>query len=334
MVILKSFHPNSAGSVDGLRPGHLKDLIAPQTAETGRSLMKALANLCSKLLRDQIPQHACDLLLATYLTALRKKDGGIRPIVVGNIFRRLASKIAAKRVIPELRRQLPLVQLGVCISGGCEAAAHAVHAFVQSSVVPENNVLVKLDVKNAFNTVRQDHFPEVCSSRAPSILHLASTAYATSSHLVIGNETILSETGVQRGNPLGLVQFALAVDKIARSVRSPINIWYLYDAMIGGPVESVCVGLDNFNVLEVNPSKLEVLDFSCDNHQSVMFAIESTLPRVTVTEREDLNILRAPINIIIAVQECLRRYCASKQCPTAWNLLTPTLLFSSSGFPL
>ena len=33
MVTLKSFRPSSAGGVDGQRPGHLKDLITPQTAE-------------------------------------------------------------------------------------------------------------------------------------------------------------------------------------------------------------------------------------------------------------------------------------------------------------
>ena len=135
---------------------------------------------------------------AANLTALRKKDGGIRTIAVGNVFRRLASKIAAKRLIPEQRRQLPAAQLGVCVSGGCEAAAHAGRAFIQTPIVPENNVLVKLDMKNTFNTVRREHFLEVCSSREPSILRLASTAYATNSHLVIDNETILSETGANK----------------------------------------------------------------------------------------------------------------------------------------
>ena len=242
----------------------MKDLVVPQTAEAGRRLLKALANLCSKLLRGQIPLHACDLLFAANLTALREKDGGIRQIAVGNVFRRLASKIAAKRVMPELRWQLPPVQLGVGVSGGCVAAAHAVRAFVQSTVVPENNVLVKLDMKSAFNTVRQDHFFEVCSSITPSILRLASTAYATSSHLVIGNETILSETGVQEGYPLGPVIFALAVDEIARSVRPPINIWYLDDATIGGPVESVCEDPRRLIPMlsdighEVNPTKSDV----------------------------------------------------------------------------
>ena len=147
MVALKSFRPSSAGGVDGLRPGHLMDLVAPQIAEAGRRLMKALANICSRHLRGQIPKHARVLLFAANSTALRKKDGGIRPIAVGNVFRRLASKIAAKRVIPELRRQLHSVQHGVGVSGGCEAAVHTVRAFVQSPVVPRNNVLVKLDMK-------------------------------------------------------------------------------------------------------------------------------------------------------------------------------------------
>ena len=51
MVALKSFRPSSAGGVDVLRPGHLKDLVTPQTAEAGRRLLKDLANLCSKVLR-------------------------------------------------------------------------------------------------------------------------------------------------------------------------------------------------------------------------------------------------------------------------------------------
>ena len=106
--------------------------------------------------------------------------------------------------------------------------------------MPGNNVLIKLDMKNSLNPVRQDHFLEVCLSRALSILLLALTAYATSSHLVIDNGTFLSETGIQQGDPLGQIMFALAVDKIARGVKSPTNIWYLDDATIGGPVESVC----------------------------------------------------------------------------------------------
>ena len=240
MVAMKAFRPSCADCVDGLRPGHLNDLVDPQTFEARRRSLK-MANVFSKLLRGQIPQQARDLLLAENLTALRKKNGGIRIIAVGNVFRRLASKIAAKRVILELRRQLLSVQLGV--GGRFEAAAQAVRAFVQSPVVPGSKILVKLDMHKASSTVRRDHFHEVCSPRAPSILRLTLTAYATSSHLVIDNETILSETGVQQGDPLGPVLFAMAVDEVASSVRSHINIRYLDDATIGGPEESACEDL-------------------------------------------------------------------------------------------
>ena len=49
--------------------------------------------------------------------------------------------------------------------------------------------------------------------------------------------------------------------------------------------------------LEVNPTKSEVSNVSGDNFQSVLLAIESALPGVTVTEHEDLSILVAPIDI-------------------------------------
>ena len=87
MVAIKAFRPGSAGGVDGLRPRHLKYLVAPQTAEARRRFLKAIAILITKLIRGQIPQHIRDLLFAANLTALRKKDGGIRPIAVGNVFR-------------------------------------------------------------------------------------------------------------------------------------------------------------------------------------------------------------------------------------------------------
>ena len=49
--------------------------------------------------------------------------------------------------------------------------------------------------------------------------------------------------------------------------------------------------------LEVNPPMSEVSDVSCDNYQSVMSEIEFALPGVIVTEREDLSIQGAPIDI-------------------------------------
>ena len=68
-------------------------------------------------------------------------------------------------------------------------------------------------------------------------------------------------------------------------------------------MESVCEDLRRIIPMlsdighEVNPSKSVVLIASCDNFQSVLLTIETALSGVTVTEREDLDIIGAPINI-------------------------------------
>ena len=304
---LKSFRPSSSGGVDGLRPGHLKDLTAGTTAEAGRRLLSSLTRLCNCITRGELPHHARDLLFASNLTALRKKDGGIRPIAVGNTIRRLAAKAACRPTIRSLSREFAPTQLGVGVPGGCEAAAHAVRSLVNdvSRVcgAGEGRILVKLDMQNAFNSIRRDHLLEVCHRRAPSIYPLVHSAYADHSLLFASGEFINSEAGVQQGDPLGPLLFSLGVDDIARSVSAPVNIWYLDDATIGGTPEIVLNALKRIIPslaavgLIVNPAKSELLNIDCNtsDFEAAVSSIHGVLDGALVTDRDDLVILGSPI---------------------------------------
>ena len=66
---------------------------------------------------------------STNLTAHRKKDGGIRPISTGNVFRHSASKDGCAAVTSLLARQRSLTQIGVGIQSACEAAVHAIRRY-------------------------------------------------------------------------------------------------------------------------------------------------------------------------------------------------------------
>ena len=141
-----------------------------------------------------VKQSRFYLMFAANLTALRKKDGGIRPIAVGNTLHRLASKAACRSTIRSIAGDLAPVQLGVGVPGGCEAAAHAIRAVVEGSnrVGTSNGyILVKLDMKNAFNTIRRDHLLETCLLRVPSLYPLAHLAYAEPSSLIISDHLIM-----------------------------------------------------------------------------------------------------------------------------------------------
>ena len=62
-------------------------------------------------------------------------------MAVGNVLRRLASKIVDNRIVQILRQELPRLQLGVGVCGGCEAVAHAIREFVELGALNKSMTL-------------------------------------------------------------------------------------------------------------------------------------------------------------------------------------------------
>ena len=131
---LRSFSSGCCGGIDGLRPAHLLDLGAVSTAEAGLHLRRSITNLTNKILRGDVSDYVVKLLFSSNLAALRKKDCGIRPVAVGNVFRRLADKIGCYAVSRAVSHELFPIQLGVSVKGGVEAANHAVRTFMTNNV--------------------------------------------------------------------------------------------------------------------------------------------------------------------------------------------------------
>ena len=98
--VLRHFAVDSSGGIDGLRPAHLRDPTTNSIVEAGQHLIRSHTALVNLLLNTDLSDHAMKLLFSANLTALRKKDGGIRPIAVGNLLRRLASKVGCSAVTP------------------------------------------------------------------------------------------------------------------------------------------------------------------------------------------------------------------------------------------
>ena len=299
---IRSFPNGSAGGPDLLRPQHLKDML--QVAGEDSRFLQSLASFCTLVMEGGVPDEVRPFFFGASLVALEKTSGGVRPIAVGCSLRRLIAKIAGQMVVEDMAALLSPKQLGYGVRGGAEAAVHAARRYLQD--LPSGHVLLKLDFRNAFNSVRRDKMLEAVRDLAPEIYPLVHSAYSSPSSLLWCDKTINSAEGVQQGDPLGPLLFCLTLHRHCEQLRSPLCVMYLDDVSIGGPVEDVLHDLEIIQAVEelglfLNNSKSEII---CRD-DAVRGAIIMALPGAMVVEPERACLLGSPLGDVASISASL-----------------------------
>ena len=100
-------------------------------------------------------------------------------------------------------------------------------------------VLVKVDITNAYNSIRRSAFLDALREKCPQIYPMMWQAYRSDTHLYFGPQLILCTTGLQQGDLLASLAFSLAIHPTITSISSEFNGWYLDDGTFGGNSEQV-----------------------------------------------------------------------------------------------
>jgi hypothetical protein len=91
---LKSFPKGTAVGFSGLSPLHLlRCCVTPAFPQIGDNCLNKLTNVFNYFIRGIFPPSASEVFFGANLVALNKKDGGIRPVAIGEILRRTLSKL-------------------------------------------------------------------------------------------------------------------------------------------------------------------------------------------------------------------------------------------------
>ncbi|CAG9136919.1 unnamed protein product [Plutella xylostella] len=295
-----SFYSGSAAGLDGLRPQHLKELISVSAGDNGHKLLESLNRLCNFLLKGMLNLEVCPYLYGASLCALSKSDGGIRPIAVGSVFRRLVAKVGGRAVKSEMSVLLQPHQLGYGTALGCEAAIHATRSFAMTGCEnASNDIILKVDLKNAFNSIERDGMLSKIQEHIPTLYPFLSQCYSLPSQLFYDSESISSQVGAQQGDPLGPLIFSLAINDVVKSLASPLNVWYLDDGTIGGNIDTVEKDMkaiiDMFKEmgLELNSNKCEL--FCCSPNIPNLSTITNLFPGIKLLDKANFTVLGAPI---------------------------------------
>ena len=153
---IRAFKPGSASGPYKLSPQHIKELISRQTGAAGSCLLQALTTMANVILSGDVPSQVCPIFFGANLIALRKPDGGVRPIAIGNTLRCMVAKAVSRLMFDTFGNKLRPVQLGCGTKAGCEAAVNAARTYLKNASESKPRILLKMDFRNAFNTLRRD----------------------------------------------------------------------------------------------------------------------------------------------------------------------------------
>lgn len=133
-------------------------------------------------------------------------------------------------------------RFGVGVAGGAEAIGHSLNKVVDDNKDVVGSSLLCVDFKNAFNMVDRNVMLAEVSLRCPSMLKWVEFLYEQPARLYLSQGYIWSSLGVQQGDPLGPLLFALALHplilSIKRSCKLEVMAWYLDDgSLIGDTLE-------------------------------------------------------------------------------------------------
>ena len=150
---LSTFPKGSAGGGDGLTADHIRAFFQHCPVHLYDELFQACTDVINDLLAANAPNELAEFLCSAPITPLKKPDGSVRPIAVGEVWRRWTAKCAMESVAVSAKSYFEPLQLGVGTRDGAVAAAHSVQTIVKECGADPSLVMLKFDFTNAFNLV-------------------------------------------------------------------------------------------------------------------------------------------------------------------------------------
>ena len=218
--------------------------------------------------------------------------------------RRICSKCRSSFATDQRRIDFHGTQFGCGTSRGAGIAAHVFRNIIENEQDPEN-VILKMDFKNAFNSLKRDKILDTVFRKRRQIYNYTHSAYSESSLLFFGEKVIQSQVGCQQGDPEGPALFSDPIQDFVNQMVSQYNVWYLDDGNLSDDYRTVLEDLkriiasaDEYGLsLEKTKCYLIFLGNCTESSKKRIKALfDEICPGIKVEDRENLEILGSPMS--------------------------------------
>jgi len=223
VLILHSFDKGTASGRSGLSINHLIEFSSSQLAVP--ELIKNLIAFSNLFLSGKaLPSFAPYMSSGSLFPPFKKNGIHIRPIVCGEILRRIISKKCVKSVSLWTSKHFSPIQLGVGTSNGAETIIHSFNTFIRDYNSCDNETVIALvDFVNAFNNINRQKILHEVLLHLPKIYGWVQYTYGCGAKLFSGSNIIMASTGVQQGDPLASLLFGLVIQPLLIHIKTNID---------------------------------------------------------------------------------------------------------------
>ena len=181
------------------------------------------------------------------------------PIVLGEVLRNIISNCVLLQAALPIKSQLGPEQYGAKPSGyGIQGAVY------KAARKLEGNIILKVDFKNAFNSINRTACMLALEHWSPTVVL---GFHGASSYVSFKSTIIPCANGVQQGEPLSPLLFCAAIDPAIQclsKIPGLSQLWYLDDGLLYGPPPVVASALNRLKELlpalhlSINLKKCEI----------------------------------------------------------------------------
>ena len=210
-------------------------------------LRKAAAEFTNWLANNSPPWAAYRSLMACRLVAIDKCPG-VRPIGIGELWRRLFAKTVISVCGKEAKQTCGTLQLCAGLEAGVEGGIHSISSLWEQMHGEDEYEFLLVDARNAFNEMNRTTMLWVVCHEWPSGARFVFNCYRHHTIMVIrrnnGTGVIIhSQDGVTQGDRLSMVVYGIGILPLIRQLKilfpDVTHSWYADDALAASTFQRI-----------------------------------------------------------------------------------------------